>query len=385
VHGYAGDPTSYPEEVDLIDDSDAPNASNFGQALENLADRTAYLKGVVEDVQLLNWGPPARQTAIVWNRSCGYDAVNDRFMVGTIDVQTGEPQLHLGTGAEDLWVPLAPSLDIGSSTAAPTSVLKDPSDASTYFVAYTDPTTQHVIVQKVSGSTVTTVFSELTYLYTDCQLGTVNGAIVIFLAATTAHSSIQYSTDHGATWTAVSVAKAISKWRIAAGGSTPTLRACGSCVSAAPVNYHSTDGSTWADAGITSSSSTESVDGLAWGADKDGAAWYASTHVGGNTYTRRSSDGTTWTVKSTLTSVEFNDLVSIGRRLVGSTLAGSDGISSILLSVDGGATWYPAGARVSTLTGAGARLVASAVRVLALGLTQIRVSLAAGEPATAVT
>lgn len=41
---YAGNPAVYPTTISLIDDSDAPDASNFDAAPQALADRTAYIR-----------------------------------------------------------------------------------------------------------------------------------------------------------------------------------------------------------------------------------------------------------------------------------------------------------------------------------------------------
>jgi hypothetical protein len=43
MHGYAGNPASYPPNVPLVDDSDSPNAANFTAAQIALADRSAYI------------------------------------------------------------------------------------------------------------------------------------------------------------------------------------------------------------------------------------------------------------------------------------------------------------------------------------------------------
>src|SRR5262245_40230756 len=43
MHGYAGN-DNFPATVSLIDDSDPPNATNFGTGPEGLADRTVWLK-----------------------------------------------------------------------------------------------------------------------------------------------------------------------------------------------------------------------------------------------------------------------------------------------------------------------------------------------------
>lgn len=55
MHNYAGDPTNFPANVGLIDDSDTPNAGNFNVAPENLADRTAYLQRLVQQQRCFNW------------------------------------------------------------------------------------------------------------------------------------------------------------------------------------------------------------------------------------------------------------------------------------------------------------------------------------------
>lgn len=47
MHPYAGNPAVYPTAISLIDDSDAPTASNFDAAPQALADRTAFLNANV--------------------------------------------------------------------------------------------------------------------------------------------------------------------------------------------------------------------------------------------------------------------------------------------------------------------------------------------------
>jgi hypothetical protein len=49
---YAGDPNNFPEEITEIDDSDAPNATNFALATDALADRTAWLRDQLNNRQL---------------------------------------------------------------------------------------------------------------------------------------------------------------------------------------------------------------------------------------------------------------------------------------------------------------------------------------------
>jgi hypothetical protein len=45
MHDYDGNPANNPAAISMLDDSDAPNATNFDTPLEGLADRTAWLTG----------------------------------------------------------------------------------------------------------------------------------------------------------------------------------------------------------------------------------------------------------------------------------------------------------------------------------------------------
>lgn len=59
---YAGDPTAYPVDFTIPDDSDPPNASAFNVAIEGLGDRTANLDDRIKETRLfasaLSFGSP---------------------------------------------------------------------------------------------------------------------------------------------------------------------------------------------------------------------------------------------------------------------------------------------------------------------------------------
>src|SRR5580698_552634 len=59
MHGYAGNPANYPEEIELGDDgTDVPAFTTFNTPPEGLADRTAWLKANLTGAQVVaNWNP----------------------------------------------------------------------------------------------------------------------------------------------------------------------------------------------------------------------------------------------------------------------------------------------------------------------------------------
>lgn len=91
MHPYAGDPTNYPEDVDIIDDSDPPNASNFNVANEGALDRTENLRA---------------STARVgegWRKSFLATALNTA-------AQSYQPAADIGSGTFLVPVALGPTL-----------------------------------------------------------------------------------------------------------------------------------------------------------------------------------------------------------------------------------------------------------------------------------
>ena len=382
MHNYAGNPDNFPVSVPLVDDADLnpPTASVLDPGLQALADRTAYLKKATAAQPILNWNPTNRGGGPYVFTCSAWDGVNGRWLVATENASTNELDIQVGTGEDDVWTPLAisPAIVGAGPTVIISAVLKDPSDASTYYVAVLAPAGGAVIYKIASGVSSLVLAPSGGFSYNDVALGYVNGYVVAFFGSTTANSAIYYSNDQGATWASTSVAKTILNWRTANNGLAQ--RAAGTCVGAAPVNYGSTNGTTWTDAGITGTVSGEAVQGLCAGTDSAGAAWYAVTYSGGNTRTRRSSDGATWEVQSTLTTVQFVDVQAFGQTL-GGMLAGTN--PRAVLSLDGGATWYASEGVVYGSTSF-ARMAAAPTQLLMLTDGQLRTSMAALLPAGAL-
>lgn len=85
---YPGNPASFPDNIDLIDDSDPPDAAHFNLGPEGLADRTAYLRAHLQSTQsnarslagnfplgLVGWPFTASGTP-------AWDKANARWMMG---------------------------------------------------------------------------------------------------------------------------------------------------------------------------------------------------------------------------------------------------------------------------------------------------------------
>lgn len=78
MHDYIGNP-SFPQAVSLIDDSDSPNAGNFGAGFEGALDRTSYLRALIGANAAVNWHtgtfPLSGQTFIAAYFGRGYTNV----------------------------------------------------------------------------------------------------------------------------------------------------------------------------------------------------------------------------------------------------------------------------------------------------------------------
>lgn len=405
MHTYAGDPTNFPETIGLIDDSDAPNASNFDVAPTNLADRTAWLRArataslSAQGWQSIQLASSVTMTSI--DAAC-WDPANSEWVIAGID-GAGFLRVFIGSGMGTDWRNIATATDFAVTSVK--SVLKDPADATSFFVGVTTATPAFVVAKVNAATGAVTTSTGENGTFTDVQLAAIGSTLVVAVIDSAGTiSAIFSSTNHGGSWNPIglSVATATGKWYLAENGDSsfqgPQIRAvCSSTVGGGPgLNVSSLDGVTWSNDGFTSGGgnfvpvSGDVLVGLAYVETRTGPQWVIGVELSGGHNEFVSSpngDGKNWLVASTTTgfdAVSFQDLASIGHALFVSTNWSSGANSGFAggrgaFSVDGGTTWYWTEAILAPLTRP-VRLKSSGAQLCAASGGAFRLSWPSGLP-----
>jgi hypothetical protein len=168
-------------------------------------------------------------------------------------------------------------------------------------------------------------------------------------SSSSAHTAILHTTDHGTTWTSVSLGGVtVPQWLV--GQSVPgagLIMAVPSVTVGVGLTYFtSPDGTTWtSQLGLTGLPllSTETPTTLCYGTDATGiGCWILTTveSVSSLTKTYRSYDGVSWGAfaNSLPTGVILARMAAVGQQLVGVVFENS--LSRVVYSLDGGSTWY---------------------------------------------
>jgi hypothetical protein len=384
MHGYAGDPTNYPAEVELIDDSDAPNATNFGTTSEGTLDRTAWLRVRIAAGPAVDWKPSFVATAGPGGADFGaacYDYDNNWILVtfhqGSMQWDAFQGQ-GLDAGAAAAWRQLGATQTMTYAAVSDAAVSPDPSSTGQYWVF----THEHnpsgnpynfTAYQFASGSwTVKRTFQ--------CNPGTIgklscvafNGSIIYALAAqNVAGAGFSSSSDSGSTWHDFSAGLPNmpngSEWLLkttvdplgvpASGDHVLAVPAFAALGAATPV-WKSTNGAAWTQSATLSGlPSGASIVGLSWCNDGLGPCWILMVQTGVFATTiLRSPDGVTWTTQlgsaPTADIADMGSLAPVSPGTVGPTLVctladeSTPGGSGQILSIDGGQNWYPSEARL---------------------------------------
>lgn len=394
MHQYTDNPDNFPGQVTIVDDSDAPNASNFNTPAENLGDRTAWL---MKRLRTPNFFPGYALTISgagpdSFQASC-WDPVSLRWIVGLLPT-SATPQWMTGRGDPQTWIGLFSSALSGITGGTWLSLVRgiEPSVSSKYVYGAWNTGTTYKLVRgdTVGGSWALAVMPSAATDLTDMRLASRSGVVVAALGSSSAaHSQVYYSTDSGTTWSAqsstLSITAAIPNWLLRTTAAGGVMAVPG--IAGPPAYLTSTDGVTWvAQTGLAGLvGATEVPSALAWGVDdKFQSCWVLATWDGTSARVYRSYDGATWTAVATVPSgVKVSQLVFVTDPMVllGRVDPPALGVryARVIYSVDGGVTWRQTSTEV--LVGSAASLAAGPNQALVVGgNAYVTVGVALGDP-----
>lgn len=418
MHGYAGNPNSYPLSVEIIDDSDAPNATNFNTTDEGTLDRTAWLHARAGGIPALNWGPEFLTAsgsggfAALQQGAGAWGPLRSTFFLLAV-TPSGTPLVQVwytygldpgGDNTNTVWAQFGPNL-LTTDGWLFSAVAEDPVAEGFCWIAGTDNVATHnaVHVHYTDGASWTLAVNlTSTGYYYGVEIATLNGLTVIGVAGT---GDCRLMSRNRTGWDTDFV-PAITM----AAGSTWLLKANGTQMVAIPSSvgvtsvYQSTDGATWTTStnlttALGGSAATSTVVGLAWSRDAGGPCWIAAIQpASGPPVFARSPDGLVWSMQSggMTATPTIVDMAAVGdclcATLADTTPTGGNppGGSGSIFSVDGGVTWYQTQAWFSfnatliTTAYSRARIVSSGLGFLMLNTYFCRFSSLIGLPPTAL-
>ena len=403
IHQYAGNPAIFPPNVGLVDDADLnpATAAALDVAPQNLADRTAYLRRIIDSPSTINWGVQNNGNAGVTTaesmHSASYDARLGLWLVGIRKGVSpswgGAVMWGRGSDPND-WNLLgnATTSFAGGWTAA---VAADPGSPF-YWSLATDGASVVEIDSLLAGTgswggTITVANGaggELMFGF---------GHLITAITGSAGNASLGFVAS-GAYTPVITPSSAIFIWLLKQ--SPNEALAVPSITSAGTANYYrSTDGATWSTLTFSSSivNTGEFPIGLTFCVGLN--AWILAVGVAtGIRFCQSTDGGATWSVISTLVASaghalspsSLNDLSSIGTTLLATTSDTTPVLwpsttrdSRIIMSIDGGVSWYWA---PGALTGNAApsasysrpRLAASPGQFLNWNTLALRLSQASG-------
>ena len=290
ISQYGGDVGEYPPTVGLIDDSDAPNASNFNTAPQGVTDRTAFLNLRFPHPGL-NWHSAFTPDQVLGNSDLAYfgaGAWNDTlqlWIVAVNDQTTGACWAYLTSGldggAAAFYAQIGSNHVAFGAPAQVTAVAVDPNAtggwAGVVDVATTTTTVNFVANSGAAWSTIRTLTST-----NAIAMATYGGYLIYF-----ANGTLSSTADQGSTW---------SDFATGLGSPSPYLAVGPNAIVAAAqkTTWSSADGVTWT-AGTIASGANTVIAGLVYDAAR--SLWIVvidntSTFV---MQTWSSADGITWT------------------------------------------------------------------------------------------
>lgn len=352
MHGVAGDPLVYPASVSLVDDGDLnpATAAALDVSGQNLADRTAFLNAQRGAVAAENWQLPFAFPANV-KSECkpSFDAVHGCWLFGDNVANTLSIRTYLGLPGAKTQAGIPGS---GGALGTPVSlaaritcVLKDPTDADTFYLAAiaTSGGVGHVYRFKLSTGVYTGILVT-SGACTDLQVACFAGQLIV-APAQGASSALSTSGNQGTTFTGVAgtIPDCDTTWTLAVSPTELLAVANHTIATNAPGLLSSADGITFSPQSFGAFAGGDAGIGTAWGRDRAGPCWIFCFKTGGTDREfLRSPDGITWTnIGVTLTTAPLWDLVAIDTTFVGVSIDTANLVGTrVLYSVDGALTWY---------------------------------------------
>jgi hypothetical protein len=397
--------------VQIPSDGDTFSAQLSGllSAFQALLDRSQYLQkqaaGVASTVLTAanpaeNWQPVKALTSPFAGgipQCAGYDAVNDRWMVGFGG--SGSFAVSMTDGLASSLVELGITAWT-ASPALPTALLKDPSDATTFYAATVQAGGSSCGIFLADSSVGSPAWSPVTSDggggFTDDKTVAFSGKLIEFIGGASLSFHARYSTNKwGAATIAYTASHPVSFWSVKTGPNEMLALPVGHVVSV-PFVTRSTDGAAYTEIAIGLSSGIQNVnDVLVDVANLGGSVWLmaVSSAVAGCYFLKSSNGGLTWGRVSVVTSRALSglsgfsqpQLCAFGNVVACLTVNNGASIQSIMYSIDGGVTWRAS--IQSHMVGGASQygVTQSATQMFGYNAAEVQLSYASGLPSTVLT
>ena len=386
IDQYAGNPGSYPFTIGLIDDSDAPNASNFNLSPQGLADRTSYL---TKRVGLAGFDWKSRiaiallpgATTTIRGGAGAWDPLHSQWLLGF--GIAGAQSILLATAGMDPgdvtateWTQIGSGYVYNGAANAPVACAPDPNGAG-FWALVNVPSSTEIQVQFVAN--VSSAWSN-----SRTVAGAATGAMTTFLGSlfyVTEAGLISSTADQGGTWTDFNTGLGTSNGRFA---QSPTVLCMGSGVRI----WSTPDGVAWTETTLATGSSHVLV-GVDWDTTRSlFVAWLQHVASPYDSQIWTSPDGVTWTESSTgpVGIFAYGFAVVNGDWVATLLDVVSGGPSGQVTSFDGGSTWwlgrvtFPTNVAEADPLWIASQIVSSPFQLMSLNGTWVRFSHLSGLP-----
>lgn len=397
IHQYAGNPGTYPITIGFIDDSDAPNASNFNTAHQGHADRSAYTTTRIA-LAGWDWHPAVHLPQLlgglslnsVFGGAASYASAIGQFLFGVGTTGTGQVFLYETPGLDDdntsslsapgaFWVQVGSGAVYTGANATARGCSIDP-NGNGYWCAVEVPFASEILIQFTASassawSTKRTVASSAGPTPMVSFLG-----YLIYLAQ---NGIISSTSNQGSTFSDFNTGLGTGGAYVATNGTT--------CIFASGTRvWTSTDGVTWTVVALATGAS-HGCTGIAWDPTRSlfvCVQQHFSSPFDSEFWT--SPDGLTWTESSIgPAGIVMADFAILQGDWVATLIdVVSGGLSQQIWSGDAGATWFvgrasfPSNNASATNLATSSRIVSSPQQLLSFNGWWARFSRIAGLPPT---
>jgi hypothetical protein len=400
VQAYDPDPRNWAPEVDLIDDSDPPNASNFNTAPQGALDRTQWLYQRFAHAGQ-NWGPAFLPEEILDNThvinfgGCAWSDASGKWLIGMTDESTNDAYMFSTLGADagygEAYEQVGSGIIVsGSGAGVVVAALEtDPAPGGAGRWAGVEvPGVPNVLV--CFASNANTAWSTMRTLsgFTSIIMRTFNGYLVYFawIDDEIPEGSLSSTSNQGTSWSDTTITLDLEgSPYLAAAPDVGILAAFGTHV------WFSSDGVTWSSAVSIPSGAGTQIAGCAWDPVRSlfVLAINNNSSPGQPMQWWTSPDGETWTNVSVTPDATAADFAIVNGVYVCTRAdeVTNGGVSYGMYSLDGGQTWYGSQGLFffGNITGTSqyytrARISASPTGLCALNSLYARFSMLSGLP-----